>query len=305
MANAWLQRFITLGFLTVCAALAAWLWPSQRGWALFCLFLPVFITPFVLGFQCLCAALHNRRDPVQPASLTQWLGAWLSEWRAATLVFCWWQPFRHDAIADRLAPTPGLRGMVLVHGFFCNRALWTHWMQRLSDHKRVFIAVDLQPPFGGISDYAQAIEEAVKKVTLATGLPPVIVGHSMGGLAIRAWAQAHLGQQGDMSRIHRIITLGTPHQGTALARYAYSLNGRQMQEGSTWLAENAARLPAAFSQHCICYFSHCDNIVFPATTATLADADNRHQTGYAHVQLIFSEDIQQACFGYLEDRSCP
>ena len=34
-----------------------------------------------------------------------------------------------------------------------------------------------------------------------------------------------------------------------------------------------------------CFYSHCDNIVFPPVTATLQGADNRHLPGVAHVQM--------------------
>ncbi len=300
MTNAWLQRFITLGSLIFWLALAAWLWNDQRGWAIFCLLAPMLLTPLILGIQCLWAAQLNRHDVgIHPASFRQWIGAWLSEWQAAAKVFTWWQPFRHLSIADNLVGQPGKRGIVLVHGFFCNRALWTDWMKQLHAEQRVFVAVDLQPAFGSISAYAQALEAAILQVQKATGLPPVLVGHSMGGLAIRAWAAKYLGVSGDVERIHHIFTLGTPHHGTALAIASYSLNGTQMHRASSWLRENVSHLPRDFSKICTCYYSHCDNIVFPATTATLTGADNRHIVGYAHVQLVFSDDIRQACMARL------
>lgn len=305
MTNAWLQRFITLGSLIFWWALAGWLWSSQRGWAIACLALPFLITPLLLGIQCVWAASHNRHDSVvRPASLGQWLGAWCAEWRAAAKVFTWWQPFRYQAVADNLAATPGRRGIVLVHGFFCNRALWTDWMERLLAKQRVFVSVDLEPAYGSISDYADIVEAAIKQVEHATGLAPVLVGHSMGGLAIRAWAAKYVGMNGDMNRIHRIFTLGTPHHGTAIAVASHGENGSQMRLKSSWLADNASRLPHSFAKHCTCYFSHCDNIVFPASTATLAGADNRHVASHAHVQLVFANDIQQAVFSQLENGSC-
>lgn len=302
MTNAWLQRMMTLGSLIIFWTLAGWLWHTQSAWAWACLAAPVLITPVLLGIQCFWAALVNRSDAgVRPASLGQWLGAWRSEWHAATMVFTWWQPFRHQAIANHLQPTPGKRGIVLVHGFFCNRALWTEWMKKLSDEQRVFISVDLEPAFGSISDYANTVEAAIQQVEKATGLPPILVGHSMGGLVIRAWAAKFVGREGDMKRIHRIFTLGTPHHGTAIAVASHTKNGHQMRRASGWLAANASELPNDFARYCTCYFSHCDNIVFPASTATLAGADNRHLAGFAHVQLVFSSDIQRACMGYMEN----
>jgi triacylglycerol lipase len=298
MTNAWLQRFIVLGSLIFWALLAAWLWDGQRGWAWLCLAMPLIITPLILGIQCIWAAKVNRTDLAPAASFAQWLGAWLAEWRAAALVFTWWQPFRYNAIADNLQPTPGKRGMVLVHGFFCNRALWTEWMRHLERQGRVFVSVDLEPAYGSISNYAQIVEKAVAAVEKATGLPPVIVGHSMGGLAIRAWA-AQVGIQG-LKRVHRIFTLGTPHHGTAIATVSYTENGHQMRQSNAWLVENASRLSDSFAKQCTCYFSHCDNIVFPASTATLPGADNQHMAGYAHVQLVFAPEIQQACWAALE-----
>jgi triacylglycerol lipase len=302
MTNAWLQRYITLGSLIFWGIVAFWLWPSQRGWAIACLLAPVLLTPIILGIQCIWAARWNVQDTAtQPASLAQWLSAWLAEWLVAAKVFNWWQPFRHHAISNQLTPTPGKRGIVLVHGFFCNRALWTDWMRQLISRQRVFVCVDLEPAFGSISDYADTLEAAIAQVEKATGLPPVLVGHSMGGLAIRAWAAKYLGPHGDMQRIHRIFTLGTPHHGTAIAAASYTENGRQMRRGSSWLVDNSSRLPTAFAKHCTCYFSHCDNIVFPASTGMLDGADNRHLVGYAHVELVFSTVIQQSIFSELEN----
>jgi triacylglycerol lipase len=300
MTNAWLQRFMSLGSLIFWWALASWLWGSQRSWAIVFLALPLLITPLLLGIQCIWAALVNSSETaVRPASLRQWLGAWLSEWQVATKVFTWWQPFRHRAVSDKLQPTPNQRGIVLVHGFFCNRALWTDWMKQLHAQQRAFVSVDLEPAFGSISEYADAVEAAIKQVEQATGMPPVLVGHSMGGLAIRTWAAKYVGKNGDMKRIHRIFTLGTPHHGTAIAVASHTLNGHQMRQASAWLQDNASLLPHDFAKYCTCYFSHCDNIVFPASTATLPGADNQHIAGYAHVQLVFSTDIQQACMASL------
>ncbi len=311
MTIAWLQRFITLGSLIFWWALGFWClnaWDlgasalaNGRYWALLCFAAPLLITPLILGVQCIWAAQINRSDvTVQRPSIRQWLAAWWAEIWAAMRVFMWWQPFRHNAMTNHLPSTPRRRGVILVHGFFCNRALWMDWMTQLRADQRAFIAVDLEPAFGSISEYAKVIEEAVDRVSQATGLPPVLIGHSMGGLAIRAWAAQTIGKSGRMDRVHRIITLGSPHHGTALAAFSHTQNGHEMRQGSPWLLHNMSQLPDNFSQYCTNYYSHCDNIVFPASTATILGADNRHIVGHAHVQLIFSKHIQKACLGYLE-----
>ena len=94
-----------------------------------------------------------------------------------------------------------------------------------------FVAVDLEPVFGSIDQYVAIIDEAVERITRATGMAPVLVCHSMGGLAARAWLQAKAAD----SRVHHVITIGSPHHGTWLGRFSRVANGRQMRLDSGWL----------------------------------------------------------------------
>jgi triacylglycerol lipase len=121
----------------------------------------------------------------------------------------------------------------------------------------------------------------MRALETCTGMPPVIVAHSMGGLAVRRW----WAENGDERRVHHTITIGTPHHGTWLARFAMSRNARQMQQRSAWLATLGSREPAGRAQRFTCFYSHCDNIVFPPATATLQGADNRHLAGLPHVHM--------------------
>jgi hypothetical protein len=88
-----------------------------------------------------------------------------------------------------------------------------------------------------------------------------------------------------------VVTIGTPHAGTWLARFAISTNARQMREGSRWLRELQANETSTCRTLFTCYFGHCDNIVFPARNATLSDAANHHVPGVAHVHLAFHRPI--------------
>jgi len=79
--------------------------------------------------------------------------------------------------------------------------------------------------FASIDDYIPQIERAVHRIETATGLAPVIVAHSMGGLVARAWLRsraAHKRSDGT-DEAARLITLGTPHRGTWLAGFLVSV----------------------------------------------------------------------------------
>ena len=164
-----------------------------------------------LAIEFIVLRLVSKGDPVPQPTWKELLGAWLGETVTAPQVFCWRQPFRTNAIADQLSPpaaVQGRRGVVFVHGFFCNRGFWTPWMARLLGRGHAFMALSLEPLFGSIDDYAPQIEDAVQQITLATGLPPLLVCHSMGGLAARAWLKRMKAE----ARVHHVVTIGTPHR---------------------------------------------------------------------------------------------
>jgi triacylglycerol lipase len=226
---------------------------------------------------------YDRADVDRPG-FAQLSRAWIAEVLGAPRVFLWRQPFRAAAKPDHLPDAAkGRRGVVFVHGFFCNRALWNPWMARLRDAGVPFIAVNLEPLFGSIDDYSPVIDAAVRELEHATALAPVIVAHSMGGLAVRAW----LGARTAGERLHRLVTIATPHAGTRMARQGFGANILQMQPGSVWLARLQADEPSILRQRFVCFWGHCDNIVFPTRNATVAGADNRHLPATPHVQMVY------------------
>ncbi len=248
-------------------------------------------TVWLLVLQFVVFSLMGNDPAVTRPSFVQLVQAWWRELVCVLRLFGWHQALRSQAVPDHLdASTQGKRGVVMIHGFVSNRGLWVDWMKRLRSLDHAYVAVNLEPVLGSIDDYVPIIEAAVQRVTAATGLPPVLVCHSMGGLAARAW----LLKQDDPTRAARIVTIGTPHHGTALARLqllALGRNAAEMHPGSSWLQDLNAKkeIKRPVSEYCIsfvCYYSNSDNIVFPATTACLDGADNRHVPGVAHVALL-------------------
>ncbi len=296
-----LQRFITLGLLAVAFAWVLVWAPAHLGIAALGVVLLLAGHSGFLAFECVLMRRANRGDPAPAATLTQVTFSWLRECAMAPLVFCWRQPFREYAVPDRLGTeggasarpaagskdTAALPGVVLVHGLVCNRAFWTPWLRVLAARGQPFIALNLEPVFGEIDGYVPALDDAVRRMTAATGTAPVLVCHSMGGIVARAW----LDKTGDDSRVARVLTLGSPHHGTRLADFSPTANGMQMRVGSDWLRRLASRETPARRRLFTCWYSNCDNIVFPASTASLPDADNRLVQGQPHVGMAFDAKV--------------
>jgi triacylglycerol lipase len=299
-----LQQGITLGLLLAAGLWAAWFsFAGSPHLAWVGALLIIFGYALFLALEFAFLRMVNRADPVPQASTKQLLGAWWGEVLTAPQVFCWRQPFRSRSIPDWLPEQPGeaSRGIVLVHGFVCNRAVWNPWMTRLRVQGIPYIAVNLEPVFGSIDEYANIIEQAVQQIEAATGREPVVVAHSMGGLAVRAWLNRFAADH----RVHRVITVGSPHHGTWMGRFARTRNTREMQLNSTWRQALAEQEPPERHAGFTCFYSHCDNIAFPASTATLPGADNRHVPGVAHVHLLFQNEVFSEVLRWLESPKEP
>jgi pimeloyl-ACP methyl ester carboxylesterase len=293
-----LQQFITLTLLAVALCWLFVFWDRSALLALAGVAVVLLGYSGFLALEFLALRWINRQDPTPQPSWKELAAAWLGETLVAPRVFCWRQPFRSRAIPDQLSAdcvVPGRRGVVFIHGFFCNRGFWTPWLRQLQGSGHAFVAVNLEPPFASIDDYVHVIEDAVQRVTAATGLTPLLVCHSMGGLAARAWLRAMQSE----SRIAHVVTLGTPHRGTWLARFSRLTNGRQMQLAGGWHQTLDAGMRPDRHALFTCWYSNCDNIVFPSSTATLPGANNRLLHGAAHVQLAFLPQVMRATLDLL------
>lgn len=284
-----LQQVLVLSAIALSVLWAWWAWPRSALSMFIGMALLASGYALVLGVEIIAAAAINRTDTTTKASWAEWVGAWWQEVKVAPQVFAWRQPFRWRLSPDTLTTRPAaLPAVVFVHGFFCNRGFWLPWMERLRALEVPYVSVNLEPIFGSIDDYASLVDDAVLRATSMTGHAPTLICHSMGGLAARAWLTA---SPGAGSRVRKIITIGTPHRGTWLARFSHLANGRQMRHNCDWQLELMARELALHPQRhadlFVCWYSNTDNIVFPASTATLPGADNRLVVGAAHVALAF------------------
>lgn len=284
-----LQRLLVAGLFFASMAWFAHWWSARPILAGIGAALILLVHAVVLAIEFVLLRLASGTDPAPQPTWGQVAAAWVREVAQDVAVFGWRQPFRWRAEPDHLQAAPGRTGFVFVHGFVCNRGFWAPWLRRAREHGHAFVAVNLEPMFGSIDDYAGIVEQAVAQVTAVTGKPPVLVCHSMGGLAARAWLRRY----GGVSRGAHVVTIGTPHRGTWLARFSRLANGRQMRIGDEWLQGLAGHVHGTpFT----CWYSNCDNVVFPPSTATLPGADNRHLGGAGHVDLAFHREVIDSTF---------
>lgn len=290
----------------ICSVAALWIWHDTRPWlAWWVVGLVLTGHAWVLALECAFAAWLNRRDDTLRAGWSEWLHAWWQETRVAPLVFGWRQPFCWRALPDSAPTAPqALAAVVLIHGFVCNRGFWLPWMRALRLRGLPYVSVNLEPVFGSIDEYVPLIEAAVTRAEAIGAGPPSLVCHSMGGLAARAWLAS---APGNVARVRRVITIGTPHRGTWLARWSHLDNGRQMRTDGPWLTALALREEAGSTEtrwsSFVCWYANTDNIVFPPATATLPGADNRLIRAAAHVDLAFHPTVMAESLAMLASAS--
>ena len=282
------------------AAASAWAfcwWPHAPLAAALGALLILLAAPLVLAIEFVLLAAVSRADArMTRPRVADLVRAWLRETGQLFRVFYWRQPLLWRTPPDYLPPQArGRRGLVFVHGFVCNRGFWSPWMLRLRALGHPHVAVNLEPVLGSIDACASIVEEAVQRVTACTGRPPMLVCHSMGGLVARSWLRS----AGTPERVAHVVTIASPHHGTWLARFSRLPNGRQMRLRSGWLQQLARDEATLARPPWTCWFSNCDNIVFPTSTAALAGADNRFLAGHAHVSLAFRPEVFDATLATL------
>ena len=208
----------------------------------------------------------------------------LGELRATLWTSSWGMLRPRLHALDAAMPSQGLP-VLLIHGYVCNRGYWTQLSGELARAGIAHDAVDLEPIAADIEDFVPQVERAIEALCARTGSNRVIiVAHSMGGLVARAWLR-HFGA----ARVARILTIGTPHHGTALANLAAGANARQMSRingaPDAWLAQLAASETPETRALITSVYSHHDNIVAPQTSAHLPGARNLAFGGIGHVAL--------------------
>ena len=189
----------------------------------------------------------------------------------------------------RLAPDGDRTPVVFVHGYGGSPAnfLWLAWLLR----RRGFPALAAigYPPFGGsVLDKARRLAEGVEGVLERTGASRVdLVAHSLGGIV----ARLYLRELGGARRVRRLVTLGTPHQGTRVAALSPDPLARSLSPGSRLLGDLAREDPVPVLVPVVSIFSTFDAKLLPARNGVYPGAMNIEVDGIGHDAMLFSPRI--------------
>lgn len=160
--------------------------------------------------------------------------------------------------------------ILLVHGLIDNRSIFT--LLRRALRRRGFgqvLTLNYSPFTQDVEAAAARLAELVEKTCEATGYERLhVVGHSLGGLVGRYYVQ----RMGGDERIHTLVTLGSPHNGTLAAHLLPSTLARQLRPGSALLAELAAPAPGCRTRF-MSFWSDLDQLVVPKRSARLDHPD--------------------------------
>ena len=177
--------------------------------------------------------------------------------------------------------------LLLIHGYCSNRGFWWWLKPRLEARGCNVATLTLEPIFGRIDGYAEQVARRIEAVCRETGADRVVlVGYSMGGLVSRAYLRRY-----GAARVARLVTLGTPHRGTILARFGLGRNAREMEPGNAWLRElelSPLQVP------CIAYYATHGSYVTPQVGGILMGAENRPLRGVGHLAMSLSPEVLEA-----------
>jgi pimeloyl-ACP methyl ester carboxylesterase len=183
---------------------------------------------------------------------------------------------------DPARVAPGVLPVLFVHGILCNAGVWHRQLRALRGVDNLF-TLNLTPPLASMESFAGQLARRAEEVCRSAGTDRlVIVAHSMGGLVARAWIARH----GGAARTARLVTLGSPHQGSLLARRVPARWAVEMVCGCPWLEQLAADGALVGSVPTTSIYSLHDEFVRPQESSRLKNARNVALEHLGHLELL-------------------
>ena len=185
-------------------------------------------------------------------------------------------------------PVPLHNPILFVHGWNASSSTWTTMVGRFkTDGWTNAELVNWSYNFRqSNATTAAQIEQKVDSIIRVTGASKVdIVTHSMGALSARYYVR-NLGGDG---KVDALVTLGGANHGTATANFCFDTSCFEMRPNSTFVNALNADDETWGTPRYATWWSDCDEVISPHSSALLAGATNTQTACITHSQL--HEDV--------------
>jgi hypothetical protein len=232
----------------------------------------------------LARVLTQQRRPALTAAT---ISTFMREWAAALWMIVGAPlgllPHRPRPALSELSGHPPV---LLVPGYGLTRAMMWPLAAYLRRRGRWVWAVN-NPIFeDDIPTFAASLRDAAEELCRQSGADQIdIVGHSMGGI-VAAWYIRHLG--GD-ARVRRLVTLGTPWQGTLIHIIGLGRQSRALGPQSPIIADLQD-----FSFDTVAVWSKADCIVLHSQSAAPDHARTVELEGVGHIDMLANAKVMRA-----------
>lgn len=243
---------------------------------------------------------HRRKDLPLPDGPT-WpdrVRHWWAEAVALVRIHVW----RLGRAPVRFRERQDGRPVLCVHGFTQDRTNFVALRRRLFSLGRASVAIDLGVPGRHPRKLASRVIRALED--LAGDEPVDVVCHSMGGLVLRD----ALAQRPDLAAgIRTIVTLGSPHHGTAGARWPARIwpEAAGLARRSGWIAELPDFQTVAPSARAVTIGGSADYVVYPLDTCHLPGTERIDFHGVGHAGLLTNPEVVDTVVEVLESDDDP
>lgn len=223
---------------------------------------------------------HTHKGLPVPATF----GAWAASEARAWSILGWWhlRAFRRDDL--RVPERPRGRPVLCVHGYTQNATNFWGLRRAVERMGRPTVAVSLFHRLAPLRWYALRLERRLE--LLAARFPDGVdvVAHSMGGVILRVVLAARPDLRG---AVRTVVTLGTPHHGTAAARGIPLVPEVVALKRRSHLWRSLPALPDLLPHaRIVTVAGDADTIVYPVGTSLVAGAEAVVLRGVSHAGLL-------------------
>ncbi|MEM8629259.1 MAG: alpha/beta hydrolase [Chlamydiota bacterium] len=188
--------------------------------------------------------------------------------------------------------------IVLVHGYLYTRIVWLYHLFFLRRGRLgPLYTLNLGYPFSSIEEFVSVLEKKLEALQREKQYKTFhLVGHSMGGLVCVAAAL----RPSHRYSIAKVITIGSPMQGTKSARWALGICGRQMEEHSLFTQSLTEKMAFCESTQFF-HVGSCEDHIVPLDSSLRSPHPKRAfcVSGVGHLSLLLSREVQKKIEEYL------